>query len=119
MDTYLAKAPKVALPTKQEITGFPGAQATVSPTAPSTQCAADDQRGAEHVGGADDERAAAPSTTTTPTEHPPHADHRRPRRPPRAGRRRAPGSCSARLSDARSDRAVTATPIGDRARMPE
>jgi membrane peptidoglycan carboxypeptidase len=36
MDTYLAKAPKLAMATKQEITGFPGASATVSPTAPST-----------------------------------------------------------------------------------
>jgi len=35
MDTYLAKAPKAPLPTKQLITGFPGASASVSAT-PST-----------------------------------------------------------------------------------
>ena len=32
MDTYLAKAPKLAMATKQQVTGFPGASATASHT---------------------------------------------------------------------------------------
>jgi membrane peptidoglycan carboxypeptidase len=70
MNTYLAKAPKVSMATKQEVTAFAGAQATVSTTPPSTTAAPSTSAAPSTPVAPTTSALPAPSTSVIPTPTP-------------------------------------------------